>query len=163
MKYLLGGGRSTKSKAKDTSKSKSRSRPRPNSRSRFNPSNSQSEPDSRSGPANTHQAPGPPTASYLDDEDTSIVPSHLPRPEQSESECESTPLLQHTTRNTNQGIPLVGAGISTFWHEWQCSRLGRGVEPDMRMHWFWGGLLREAVWWGMLGGGPRGWWASWRG
>ncbi|RSH92592.1 hypothetical protein EHS25_008037 [Saitozyma podzolica] len=59
--------------------------------------------------------------------------------------------------------PLVGAGISTFWHEWQCSRLGRGVEPDMRMHWFWGGLLREAVWWGMLGGGPRGWWASWRG
>ncbi|GFZ43174.1 hypothetical protein JCM24511_00893 [Saitozyma sp. JCM 24511] len=62
-----------------------------------------------------------------------------------------------------RSIPLVGAGISTFWHEWQCSRLGRGVEPDMRMHWFWGGLLREAVWWGMLGGGPRGWWASWRG
>lgn len=160
MKYLLGGGRSTKSKAKakDTSKSKCR----PSSRSIFHRPNSRPEPDSMSGPANTQQAQhGPPPASYLDDEDTSIVPSHPPQPEQSESE--STPLLQHATRDATQGIPLVGAGISTFWHEWQCSRLGRGVEPDMRMHWFWGGLLREAVWWGMLGGGPRGWWASWRG
>jgi hypothetical protein len=88
----------------------------------------------------------PPLASYVNGED-----------------IESTPLLNtEVSRKTSKGIPLVGAGISTYWHEWQLCRLGRGVEPDSRMHWFWGGCLREALWWGLLGGGPVGWWRSMR-
>ena len=59
-----------------------------------------------------------------------------------------------------QGIPLVGAGISTTWHEWQLCRIGRGVEPDMDMSWLWGGLIVEGLWWGLLRGGPWGWWTK---
>lgn len=58
------------------------------------------------------------------------------------------------------GIPFVGAGVSTFWHEWQLSRMGRGAKPDLTMHWIWGGLFVELVWYGILGGGPLGWWVS---
>ena len=60
-----------------------------------------------------------------------------------------------------RGIPLVGAGISTTWHEWQLCRIGRGVEPDMDMSWFWGGLIVEGLWWGLLRGGPWRWWTDW--
>ncbi|KAK4687492.1 hypothetical protein P7C73_g2627, partial [Tremellales sp. Uapishka_1] len=47
---------------------------------------------------------------------------------------------------SSSGIPLIGAGVSTLWHEWQLCRLGRGVEPDRGMHWFWGGLVKEGIW-----------------
>jgi len=50
----------------------------------------------------------------------------------------------------SKGIPLVGAGISTFWHEWQMCRIGRGLEPDLEMNWFWGGLIREGLWYGLI-------------
>ena len=56
-----------------------------------------------------------------------------------------------------EGIPLVGAGISTFWHEFQLCRLGRGVDADPNLHWIWGGLVTERLWWGLLGGGPLHW------
>lgn len=54
------------------------------------------------------------------------------------------------------GIPLVGAGVSTFWHEMQLNRLGRGLEPDVKIHWVWG-LFVEFIWFGILGGGPLNW------
>ena len=82
-------------------------------------------------------------ASYLDDETTPLV-SDKP------------------SKKKTSAIPLIGAGVSTYWHEWQLCRLGRGLEPDMTMHWAWGGLLLEGVWWGMLGGGPVGWWRNFR-
>lgn len=51
----------------------------------------------------------------------------------------------------SRSIPLIGAGVSTFWHEWQLSRLARGLEPDPRLNWFlgaiWEGLVR-----GLIGG-----------
>ena len=58
------------------------------------------------------------------------------------------------TRKGSRNIPLVGAGMSTLWHEWQLGRLGRGVNADLGMHWIWGGVMLELIWWGMLGGGP---------
>ncbi|OCF55647.1 NADH:flavin oxidoreductase/NADH oxidase [Kwoniella mangroviensis CBS 10435] len=64
--------------------------------------------------------------------------------------------------NRNEGIKLVGAGISTLWHEWQMCRIGRGVEPDINMHWLRGALVEE-VWFEVLKGGPMGWWSYWRG
>ncbi|WWD09216.1 hypothetical protein V865_007338 [Kwoniella europaea PYCC6329] len=61
-----------------------------------------------------------------------------------------------------EGIKLVGAGISTLWHEWQMCRIGRGTEPDINMHWLSGALIEE-VWFEVLKGGPMGWWRYWRG
>ncbi|WVQ85640.1 hypothetical protein IAT38_007806 [Cryptococcus sp. DSM 104549] len=63
---------------------------------------------------------------------------------------------------TGGGIPLVGAGVSTFWHQWQLCRLGRGAETDEKMTWLMG-LLVEGVWWEGLRGGPVGWWRYWTG
>ncbi|KAK8865759.1 hypothetical protein IAR55_000906 [Kwoniella newhampshirensis] len=60
-----------------------------------------------------------------------------------------------------RGIPLVGAGVSTMWHEWQLCRIGRGEDPDKNMHWV-KGLLVEEIWWEVLRGGPVGWWNTWR-
>lgn len=82
-----------------------------------------------------------------------------------DSETESTPLLREEpagSRKKGNGIALVGAGVSTFWHEWQLCRLGRGVEPDPTMSWG-RGLAIEALWWGILKGGPVGWWRAGRG
>ena len=62
----------------------------------------------------------------------------------------------------NSGIPLIGAGVSTFWHEWQLCRIGRGVEPDAKMGWG-RGLALEALWWGIAEGGPLGWWQAYMG
>lgn len=83
---------------------------------------------------------------------------------------ESTPLVHKNltaesstkTKSKSNGIPLVGAGIGTFWHEWQLCRIGRGVEPDPTMSWG-RGLVIEAIWWGVLKGGPLGWWQAVRG
>ncbi|WWC86077.1 uncharacterized protein L201_000948 [Kwoniella dendrophila CBS 6074] len=69
-------------------------------------------------------------------------------------------LLDASSKSKN-GIRLVGAGISTLWHEWQLCRLGRGVEPDKNMHWL-EGLLVEEIWFEVLKGGPMGWWRYWR-
>ena len=77
------------------------------------------------------------------------------------AETETTPLLSQDAKAMRKfGIPLVGAGISTVWHEWQLSRVGRGKKPDMGMHWLWGGAVVEGVWWGGFKGGPWGWWRS---
>lgn len=74
---------------------------------------------------------------------------------------EFTPLLpKQAVKEKQKGVPLVGAGISTYWHEWQMCKVGRGEEPDLGMHWFWGGVSLEMVWWGWFGGGPWGWWTS---
>lgn len=53
-------------------------------------------------------------------------------------------------------VKLVGASVSTFWHEWQMARLGRGEEPDPEMDWI-HGLVVSWLWHGILRGGPRGW------
>ncbi|WWD18060.1 hypothetical protein CI109_102507 [Kwoniella shandongensis] len=66
------------------------------------------------------------------------------------------------SNSTKQGVPLIGAGVSTLWHEWQLCRLGRGEEPDWDMHWL-RGLMVEEVWWEVFRGGPGGWWRAWRG
>lgn len=50
-----------------------------------------------------------------------------------------------------RGIPLIGAGVSTFWHGWQLSRMGRGRDPDPQMDWLFGGVLWEMVIWGIMG------------
>lgn len=47
------------------------------------------------------------------------------------------------------GIPLVGAGVSTLWHEMQLIRLGRGVGADIGLHWVWGAIV-EFVWFGLF-------------
>ncbi|OCF33325.1 NADH:flavin oxidoreductase/NADH oxidase [Kwoniella heveanensis BCC8398] len=61
-------------------------------------------------------------------------------------------------RSTSKGgIPLVGAGVSTLWHEWQMCRIGRGLNADYGMHWL-RGFLVEEVWWEVLYGLPVGWW-----
>jgi hypothetical protein len=60
---------------------------------------------------------------------------------------------------TGVGIPLVGAGVATLWHEWQMVRIGRGVDADLGMGWV-EGLVREGIWYSMLGGGPLRWLAS---
>ena len=78
---------------------------------------------------------------------------------------ETTPLVPKETKSMDtksNGIPLVGAGVGTFWHEWQLCRLGRGIEPDPKMSWG-RGLAIEAIWWGLLKGGPIGWWQAIRG
>jgi len=54
------------------------------------------------------------------------------------------------------GIPMVGAGVSSFWHEMQLIRIGRGVQPDMTLHWV-VGLFLEFFWWGVFRGGPVAW------
>jgi len=51
---------------------------------------------------------------------------------------------------------MVGAGVSTFWHEMQLIRIGRGVKPDLSLHWVMG-MIMEFIWWGALGGGPLVW------
>ncbi|KAI9635074.1 uncharacterized protein MKK02DRAFT_24991 [Dioszegia hungarica] len=53
-------------------------------------------------------------------------------------------------KKASKGIPLVGAGVSTFWHEWQMCRLGRGVEPDINMSWL-GAALWEGVVFAVIG------------
>ena len=60
-------------------------------------------------------------------------------------------------KKSQEGIPLVGAGISTLWHEWQLCRIGRGLEPDLGMNWICGGVMVELIWWGLLRGGPLAW------
>lgn len=70
---------------------------------------------------------------------------------------ENSPLLSKSRdkakeqKKDNKGIPLIGAGVSTFWHEWQMSRMGRGVEPDVGMNWLWGGAIWEMIVWGLVG------------
>lgn len=77
------------------------------------------------------------------------------------TEDETSPLVQDNSTSTG-GIPLVGAGVSTFWHEWQLCRIGRGVEPDPTMSWG-RGLALEALWWGIAKGGPVGWYKAYMG
>jgi len=81
------------------------------------------------------------------------------------AETEKTPLVSKdaTEEQKSTGVPFVGAGVSTLWHEWQLCRIGRGKEPDIGMDWLWGGLMVEGVWFGIFGGGSWGWWTSWRG
>jgi hypothetical protein len=70
---------------------------------------------------------------------------------------EQSPLLQGAagdpTNDTSapRGIPLIGSGVATFWHTWQLSRMGRGVDPDVRMSWLFGGVLWEMVVCGIAG------------
>jgi hypothetical protein len=80
------------------------------------------------------------------------------------TEDETTPLVEEIEPKSSDasGIPLVGAGISTFWHEWQLCRIGRGVEPDPTMSWG-RGLAIEALWWGIAKGGPIGWYKAYKG
>jgi hypothetical protein len=80
------------------------------------------------------------------------------------TEDETTPLVNPSEgeSSSGNGIPLVGAGISTFWHEWQLCRIGRGVAPDPDMSWG-KGLAVEALWWGIAKGGPVGWWRAYMG
>ncbi|WVW82098.1 hypothetical protein I302_104103 [Kwoniella bestiolae CBS 10118] len=59
--------------------------------------------------------------------------------------------------NPKNGIKLVGAGVSTLWHEWQMCRIGRGVEPDVNMHWLRGAMVEE-MWYEVMRGGPLNWW-----
>lgn len=75
---------------------------------------------------------------------------------------ESSTKIKPKSKSKSNGIPLVGAGVGTFWHEWQLCRIGRGVEPDPTMSWG-RGLIVEAIWWGLLKGGPLGWWQAVRG
>lgn len=66
-------------------------------------------------------------------------------------------------KKKKKSVPVVGAGISTFWHEWQLSRIGRGVEPDMHMDWGWGGMVVEMIWWGLIWEGLIwGLWQRWK-
>jgi hypothetical protein len=37
-------------------------------------------------------------------------------------------------------------------------RIGRGVKPDVQLHWVIG-LVVEFFWWGLFGGGPTVWFA----
>jgi len=59
-------------------------------------------------------------------------------------------------------VNLVGASVSTFWHEWQMARIGRGEEPDPKLDWV-SGALTNTLWYDILGGGPRGWFMRWMG
>ena len=54
------------------------------------------------------------------------------------------------------GIPMVGAGVSSFWHEMQLIRIGRGEKPDLKLQWVIG-FIMEFFWWGFLRGGPVSW------
>jgi len=80
------------------------------------------------------------------------------------AEDETSPLVEADKAEApkSSGIPLIGAGVSTFWHEWQLCRIGRGVEPDLTMGWG-RGLALEALWWGIAKGGPLGWWQAYMG
>lgn len=78
------------------------------------------------------------------------------------AETETQALLSDNVAQKSSGIPLVGAGVSTSWHEWQLCRIGRGKEPDMLLDWVWGGFIVEGLWFGLLKGGPWGWWKEWR-
>lgn len=51
---------------------------------------------------------------------------------------------------SGDGIPLIGAGVATLWHEWQMARMGRGLEPDLRMKWGIISVLVEVLWYGLL-------------
>lgn len=92
--------------------------------------------------------------------DPESAASHIPPASYAETEgSESTPLLRTqavpesiaATGKKSGGIPLVGAGVSTFWHGWQLSRMGRGLDPDMRMNWLFGGVIWEMVIMGIVG------------
>ncbi|ORY20962.1 hypothetical protein BCR39DRAFT_554447, partial [Naematelia encephala] len=76
-----------------------------------------------------------------------------------EVETESSPLVAKHTQPA--GVPLVGAGISTFWHEWQLSRISRGKEPWMDMGWGVGAVW-EGVVWGVFKGFGVALWRDWR-
>lgn len=65
-------------------------------------------------------------------------------------------------RRDDGGIRLVGAGVSTVWHEWQMARIGRGEDPDASLD-FLRGALANTLWHDILGGGPRGWFRRWMG
>ncbi|BEI87092.1 hypothetical protein CcaverHIS002_0704380 [Cutaneotrichosporon cavernicola] len=65
-------------------------------------------------------------------------------------------------RDEGNGIKLVGAGVSTVWHEWQMARIGRGENPDPTLD-FLRGALANTLWHDILGGGPRGWYRHWMG
>ncbi|WVR05722.1 hypothetical protein IAU60_002746 [Kwoniella sp. DSM 27419] len=71
-------------------------------------------------------------------------------------------LLGGSSSGVTKGVPLVGAGVSTLWHEWQLCRMGRGLEPNDGMHWL-RGLMVEELWWEVLRGGPVAWWQAMRG
>ncbi|WRT63956.1 uncharacterized protein IL334_000883 [Kwoniella shivajii] len=78
------------------------------------------------------------------------------------SELMKTMLGAPTQSSSKGGVRLVGAGISTTWHEWQLCRIGRGVKPDKSMHWL-KALVVEEVWFEVLKGGPMSWWRYWKG
>jgi hypothetical protein len=59
-------------------------------------------------------------------------------------------------------VNLVGASVSTFWHEWQMARIGRGQQPDPELDWV-RGVVTNTLWHDILGGGPRGWYKRWMG
>lgn len=61
-----------------------------------------------------------------------------------------------SSKPADGSIKLVGAGVSTFWHEWQMFRIGAGENPDSNLHWF-KGAVKYTLWHGILLGGPRGW------
>lgn len=65
-------------------------------------------------------------------------------------------------RKEDGGIKLVGAGVSTVWHEWQMARIGRGEEPDPGLEFVYGALA-NTLWHDILGGGPRWWFRRWMG
>jgi hypothetical protein len=65
-------------------------------------------------------------------------------------------------RRDDGGIKLVGAGVSTVWHEWQMARIGRGENPDAGLD-FLRGALANTLWHDILGGGPRWWYRRWMG
>ena len=65
-----------------------------------------------------------------------------------------------SVRGASQGVPLVGASISILWHEMQINRIGRGVQPNPDVNWLIG-LWVEFIWWGLLSGGPLGWYNLW--
>ncbi|WWC58418.1 uncharacterized protein I303_100958 [Kwoniella dejecticola CBS 10117] len=69
-------------------------------------------------------------------------------------------LLGGGGNSPTRGIKLVGAGISTMWHEWQLCRIGRGVEPDPDMHWL-RGLIIEEIWYEVIIGLWISMWRFW--
>lgn len=106
--------------------------------------------------------PGAATWKWILGGGTTARPAHAAAPAPAtytDAEDERAPLLPEQSRSKSNGIPLVGAGVSTFWHEWQLCRMGRGLEPDPQMSWGYG-LAIEALWWGVLKGGPVGWWQA---
>jgi hypothetical protein len=84
------------------------------------------------GSTPSSKAHAPPVSSYLDGEAADQAMSASKRYKRA------------------KGIPLVGASVSTFWHEWQMCRIGREVGADLEMDWFLRGLVVEGLWYGVV-------------